>query len=119
MVDYIIKGKTYYWRINLPEMEYYISTKGEVLNKKQQLLTHRIHKDGYAKVNLRRKGKTVTKYAHRLIYQVFKNENVPIKDTERIVFKDQDRTNFSLDNLAKINAKDIQAHIVKALNYKD
>lgn len=114
-LDHIIIGKTYYWKINLPEgYDYYISTKGEVITKNKKFLNRKYDKYGYAKVNLHgyvdEERKVLTKYIHRLLYQVFLYNNEPLQPYQRVVFKDRDKTNLTIDSLVKIAACDLWRH---------
>lgn len=63
----------------------------------------RVDRDGYIRVKIKQPNVWVLK--NRYLYE--QAHNVKLKDDEVVLFADQDKTNFNIDNLIKVNRKDL------------
>lgn len=83
-------------------------------NKPSPIGTDAIKSDGMIKVKV---GSKKWMYKQRKIYEDY--YNIKLNDDEYIIFLDQDRTNFNIDNLRKISRKESACLASSSLAFKD
>ena len=92
--EYFVKNKVPFKREKL-----YISPIGAERPKK----AHNKYK--YNTTEIKVAFPNIWKYKHRYLYEQY--HNVKLNDDDYIIFLDQDRTNFSKDNLFRVNQKEL------------
>ena len=103
----------YLIRNNIP-YKYKQLSKSHKMGLEKVLLSEYTKDDGMVRVKVSR---NKWKYKQRYIYE--KYHNIELKDDEYIIFLDNDRTNFRIDNLMKVDrrtASYLRNHYLKSDN---
>lgn len=83
--------------------------KGQPSKNKQPIGYERVGKDGYIEVKVRDNENVHStknfEMKHRVIWE--RHHDVELKENEVIVFLDQDKRNFNIDNLKKVSRGDV------------
>ncbi len=89
---YLVRNKITY--------KYEMEKKVRKMGTNVPLLTEYVRPDGMTMIKI---GRNEWEYKQRYLYE--KYHNVKLKSNEYIIFLDQDRTNFDINNLKKLNAR--------------
>ena len=82
--------------------DYEVSDKGEIRNSEGLILSHRLSRDGYLRVNLKSKGKYKTVEIHRVVAQAFLGAIYK----KQVHHKNGDRTDNNVTNLKIVTKKE-------------